>query len=474
MATYYVSVQTGSDANDGSAWYKAKATFGAGIALATSPGDIVYISGGTYREYLTGIYDGTSVSPIKFIGDPDCIHFPNDLPMPVRVTIADTDEMAIEGTVNRIVDIYSETYNHFYNIWFDGISNITTPAKTHYGIYSNSLTNEFHNCAIKTGAYSARICTLYDCFAMGYIATYQCDVYNSVLLAPIYCCYGKTDFSYKVKNSILMGGNYLSYYMKSVNNTIVGSSYGERRCQSENNIYLASEFGQYENNSTYGAYNDNVLYSNCRYMGRASNDSLTSSFFDNAYTTNYESDAMSNFNQVPLWYPNWDSMKYHIKRAFDPYMVLGLSAISGNITNIETNDIMNRSRQMIDGTSKVNPGAYAASLISQYWDGQDKSQPTGFLIEKIGQKQFDVLASTGDITISALAKASSTPTPFGPILSLTDPKGIITTSFDYTTSTSFTELTVSASITAAPTWLTLTIGNIDANVNASFSAIGVY
>ena len=49
MANYYVSAQTGSDANAGTSVGAAKLTIQAGLDLLSTGGDTLYIAPGTYR-----------------------------------------------------------------------------------------------------------------------------------------------------------------------------------------------------------------------------------------------------------------------------------------------------------------------------------------------------------------------------------------------------------------------------------------
>jgi len=108
---------------------------------------------------------------------------------------------------------------------------------------------------------------------------------------------------------------------------------------------------------------------------------------------------------------------------------------------------MGRPRQMIDGSEKVNPGAFATSLITETYDNNYYNEnPPGYFIEKRGRKIFDVLASTGDITISVQAKLIGSTTGDGAFILLEDTKGEFTDEIDTTVSTSFTELTVTASV----------------------------
>jgi len=476
VTEFYVSIQNGDDKNDGYTANTAKATIQAGINLAGNPGDKVFIGPGTYREYLVGQSNGNINSSIKFIGDPNCLYLTNDKPGYVRVTAAGTDELAVEGSPRYIVDIYSETYNEFYNIIFDGMSNVLLQDGVYYGIYSNSNTNKLYNCSIKSPNYAVRKANVYDCVIFcPYISCYYCNVYDSILVGGLYACYGNTSFSYEAKNNIFFSANYSTYYMKSINNTFVGGGYSDRRGQVENNLYIGCEIGPYECKSTYNGYIDNVLYSGCRYMGRLSNDSLTSQYFDVTYSTNYEDDPITNFTQVPLWFVNYDSFKHHIKRAFDPYFILGLSAVSGTTTNVSNLDIMGRPRQMIDGSEKVNPGAFATSLITETYDNNYYNEnPPGYFIEKRGRKIFDVLASTGDITISVQAKLIGSTTGDGAFILLEDTKGEFTDEIDTTVSTSFTELTVTASVENYSRWLKLSIGQEDPAASATFSDIRIY
>lgn len=68
MAEYFVR-KSGNDANSGVSKAQAKLTIQAAVNLATSPGDIVHIGAGTYREAVTVAASGTVGNPITYKGD---------------------------------------------------------------------------------------------------------------------------------------------------------------------------------------------------------------------------------------------------------------------------------------------------------------------------------------------------------------------------------------------------------------------
>lgn len=68
MATYYVG-SGGNNANAGTSWAQRKATLNGAEDIPVEAGDTVYVGPGTYRELLTCDANGSSGSPITYIGD---------------------------------------------------------------------------------------------------------------------------------------------------------------------------------------------------------------------------------------------------------------------------------------------------------------------------------------------------------------------------------------------------------------------
>lgn len=68
MTTYYAGVG-GNDANNGTSYALRKLTIQGAVNLATTAGDQVLVSPGTYRETVTLAASGSGGSPISLIGD---------------------------------------------------------------------------------------------------------------------------------------------------------------------------------------------------------------------------------------------------------------------------------------------------------------------------------------------------------------------------------------------------------------------
>ena len=69
MTTIYYVGSGGNDGNDGLSWANRKLTLNAVEDIPVIPDSTVYVGAGTYREMLTVDVDGSSGSPITYIGD---------------------------------------------------------------------------------------------------------------------------------------------------------------------------------------------------------------------------------------------------------------------------------------------------------------------------------------------------------------------------------------------------------------------
>ena len=66
MTEYFVDAIKGNDANDGKSLATAVATITKATKIANTPGDIVYIREGIYREKIIPVYSGTEAEPIVY------------------------------------------------------------------------------------------------------------------------------------------------------------------------------------------------------------------------------------------------------------------------------------------------------------------------------------------------------------------------------------------------------------------------
>lgn len=118
MTTYYVGIG-GNNANAGTSWAQRKLTLNGAEDIPVAAGDTVYIGAGTYREALTCDVDGSSGSPITYIGDYDGTHT-DGTGGAIRITASDNDTTATRTTC---ISAASKNYRAFKNISFDGTTN---------------------------------------------------------------------------------------------------------------------------------------------------------------------------------------------------------------------------------------------------------------------------------------------------------------------------------------------------------------
>ena len=243
MATYYVSATTGAGSPDGltaATSYASVTALMSGRTLAA--GDVIFIAPGTYREQIDCAAEGvtgTEAAPIRWIGDPNCEHFPGIQPGIVRFTLANADEVAREddtfATHDRIIDIRNVSHHYFYNFYFDGGTGDSANPDDHQtfaGIYGNQSTTEdeikVFNCHFQCLTRAALDITLVeDCtfIANGYAGAYAVGYVDRCVLIggyyPVFNCE-------EVANSVIMGGGNMNVYNTSatINCTMLGGRIG--------------------------------------------------------------------------------------------------------------------------------------------------------------------------------------------------------------------------------------------------------
>jgi len=216
MATYYVKTG-GNDLNLGTSEDQAWRTITKAVNMV-SPGDVVYIAPGVYRESISMVTAGDTEAPIVFEGDPDCAHFNFERPGPVRITVAYEDETRSPGQ-ESVVAFNGLTYITLKNVLIDGqMDESVLYGPTLWGVsemgggctLENSIVFSPH--AAVGGATSARVirCALFS----GYKGAMDVTVEKSLVIAPtaVDGC--------AVTCSILMRGT--QHLRDSANNLIIG------------------------------------------------------------------------------------------------------------------------------------------------------------------------------------------------------------------------------------------------------------
>lgn len=174
--TYYVSAQTGNDSNNGTSTSTAKASIQAGLDLISEPGDIVYISPGTYRETvtLTNAVDGTAGDHIKIIGDPDCEIFTTEEKGVIRLTNTTNQDIGAQTFAQSQANTFyaNKTYIEIHNLHIDGgghdFTTSLNSARTSFGIRSGADgANNAFNCIVQNSGWCYYRTNTQGCISVG-------------------------------------------------------------------------------------------------------------------------------------------------------------------------------------------------------------------------------------------------------------------------------------------------------------------
>ncbi len=235
MATYYVSATTNAGSPDGltaATAYASVTALMSGRTLAAK--DLIYIAPGTYREQIDCTAEGvsgTAANPIRWVGDPNCEHFPDIQPGVVRFSLADTKEEHKEDdtfATQMIIDARNVAYHYFYNLYLDGGGADLSDISTHQnfsGVYGNDKNNDFisvFNCMFQNLTKAAVTITLAeDCafISNGYAGPYAVKyVERCIAIGGYYPMFNCEE----IANSIAMGGANMSIYNTTdvINNTV--------------------------------------------------------------------------------------------------------------------------------------------------------------------------------------------------------------------------------------------------------------
>jgi len=169
MATYYLSVQNGNDANNGTSVSTPKKTLSAGVALLTAAGDILYIGPGLYSQTATVNIptSGTATSPKQIIGDTQAQYLTNDAPGEIVISaINATTLVPAQGIVG--LNFSSDDFWHVKNLTFAGFTGVTSrPIQT-----TNSDGIVIENCHFSNSYYGIAgdindDTTVYNCSSIG-------------------------------------------------------------------------------------------------------------------------------------------------------------------------------------------------------------------------------------------------------------------------------------------------------------------
>lgn len=148
MATYYVSVQTGRDSNDGlspdTPW--ATLTKAANTVVA---GDTVIVAPGIYREQVSPVNSGNPDAPIRFIADPWAEHFPDLLPDEVHITGVDSETQDPTTARDYGIRLYRLNYIEFEGFTISRCKQAGVYIEGYNGNYAKGLVLRYlhvHHC----------------------------------------------------------------------------------------------------------------------------------------------------------------------------------------------------------------------------------------------------------------------------------------------------------------------------------------
>lgn len=201
MTTYYAGVG-GNDANNGTSYALRKLTIQAAVNLATTAGDQVLVSPGTYRETVTMGSSGSGGSPISLIGDYTGVNT-SGVRGVVRITGSNDDI-----TATRTSPIIATTKNYIT------ISGFVLDGGSQYCIGLTDCTNIIiEKCYIAesfgllAGIYCAGA-------SQAAITIRRCIVYASQYAPSIQFTHSATvsNAAHVVENCILNGGNDLAVF----------------------------------------------------------------------------------------------------------------------------------------------------------------------------------------------------------------------------------------------------------------------
>ena len=207
---YYISQQTGDDNNDGLTPQTAWKTIDKAISTVLPVQDssvVVYIAPGTYRESI--VFNGSinDNEKIIFKGDPDCLHFPDCISGPVRISGYQEDEQTpiesitptnpflvfcdgkvVFDTIEFYCPINGLIGDSFINckVWscLVGVSLFTFAKNCE--VYSNHIgfnglstsVSSAYNCICFSNRSCFNLSSCYHCFGIGLIAFNSCVSYN--------------------------------------------------------------------------------------------------------------------------------------------------------------------------------------------------------------------------------------------------------------------------------------------------------
>ena len=396
---YYVSVQRGSDSNDGLSQETPYLTIAKAITMVTA-GSIVYIGSGCYREKPVLATAGTLENPIKWIPDPNSEYLTSDNVGIVRVTCCDENEYPTTG--GNGWSFNGKNYNEigdpnkgFGQMHIDGCHwgytvnvGFSTLGTKCYGITATGNATVFYygeekDCIAIAGqtAFSGGIQT--NCISISGSSAYYAGIHYNCIGIAGYACFNavtRTDI-----NCLSIGGQYGFYAYSGVANSTncvaIGSSNGFYATGSATVNYCRAINCSY---GFYGRDSANLLNtSTCSYV-YCNNKQRTSGW--PTPTTYYETVEVA-LAKSCTYYP------IALIAAFMPMLDFNHTGGSSDILTYVAKDMMGYARALIDGVPHY--GVHENSIVGIDFDVYRTNAPS-IRIEQAGQQKFTFFVTGGE------------------------------------------------------------------------------
>jgi len=218
---YYVSVTNGNDSSDGLTPETAWKTLTKAATAVTTPlegnNHKIVFAPGVYREKFIPANSGRSATEkIYFVGDPHCLHFPDEAQGKCRITGTDAQEMP---TLGAVLDWVGRTNVELQNCQVDGQTGSTTA----YAVNNIPICRNVQVISVN----GFNLCTCYNCKALcGYTGFNDCVPYNCTAIGCSY--YGFLCSNISSYNCIAIGcvGGFLGSASSSYNCIVIGCGNG--------------------------------------------------------------------------------------------------------------------------------------------------------------------------------------------------------------------------------------------------------
>lgn len=385
MALYYVSIQRGNDANNGTSPSTPWATITKAVGMVAA-GDTVYIGAGTYRERPSLATSGSVGNIIYWLPDSMGEYVVGDNPGIVRVTGCDTNENSSSGAVWNSGFANHNTVGWMKSkLYVDGSSDTTTCSTGH-----TPTTRLFVNVvSIGFNGFSFGNCV--HCVGIGGYHGFlgaASSVRNNCIAIGGYV--GILD-SLNIQNCISIGGG-MGFFGTAapINSIAIGGTFGFNAVTARNCLAFGSRYG-------FNGSSVNMTITNCRAIacefgayGTDTDNKLNITTFSAVWCRNNGRGTTHETGAVPTS----KSVIYDLQliaQALVPLLQTNLND-GDNTYGSETYDILGHARRL--GSGNIDIGAIEHSLATLDFTNL-KTVPPGIKIERAGMQRFTFWAEGG-------------------------------------------------------------------------------